>query len=116
MSGIIIFWLVIVMVAALLFWVLGSIALRLIGFLATAGGLLNLLLMTGATGTFTLSSAAASLLGGLVIGPLLWIAGHWLFALKHHHFKSPLAQRAIQQPFHGRLDPTHNWGIRTFNQ
>ncbi len=113
MSGTIIFWLVIVIVAALLIWLLGSIALRLIGILATAGGLLNLLMTAG---TFTLNSAAASLLGGLVIGPLLWLAGHWLFALKHHHFKSPLAQRAIQQPFHGRLDPTRSWGIRTFNQ
>ena len=73
MSGTIIFWLVIVIVAALLIWLLGSIALRLIGILATAGGLLNLL-MTATTGTFTLNSAAASLLGGLVIGPLLWLA------------------------------------------
>lgn len=46
----------------------------------------------------------------LVVGVLLWLAGHWHYSLRHHEYMSPLAQRLLQQIFPRRLDPTRGWG------
>lgn len=45
----------------------------------------------------------------LAVGVLLWLVGHWHYALRHHVYKSPLAQRLFQQLLPHRLDPTHGW-------
>ncbi len=110
MTGTIIIWLVIAILAAIAIWLVGSIALRLIGLIVTASSLLDLGI-TASTGHFTSASGAS--IAGLLAGPALWLGGNWLSAFKHHHYKSPLAQRTIAIPFSGRLDPTRKWGIRT---
>ena len=46
----------------------------------------------------------------LAIGVLFWLVGHWHYALRHHVYKSPLAQRIFQQLLPRRLDPTRGWG------
>lgn len=45
----------------------------------------------------------------LAVGVLLSFAGHWHYALRHHVYKSPLAQRIFQQALPARLDPTRGW-------
>jgi hypothetical protein len=65
-------------------WLFGSIVLRAGGVVLAVGGLLS----TAMTGSPAM--AAASLLGALA-----WLAGHWLFALRHHYFHSPLARRVF---------------------
>jgi hypothetical protein len=80
---------------ALGFWMLGGIVLRVGGALVVAGGLLS----TAATG-----SPAAALL--TVLGGLAWLAGQWLFAVRHKYFKSPLAHRVFHDILPPQLDPT----------
>jgi hypothetical protein len=53
-------------------------------------------------------------LGGLlgaVLGLGVWLAGHWLYGVRHHHFASPLARRLFYQTPLRRIDPTDGWGI-----
>jgi len=83
-------------------WLFGGVALRVGGALLAAVGLLN----TAMTG-----SLSAALLA--VIGALAWLAGQWLFAVRHHYFRSPLARRVFLETLPGWLDPTRPWGIRT---
>ena len=92
-------WLATGALVALGFWLLGGMVLRVGGVLLVVGGLLS----TAATG-----SPAGALLA--VLGGLAWLGGHWLFAVRHHYFGSPLARRvfvALPRP----LDPTRRWGI-----
>lgn len=56
-------------------------------------------------------SLSAALLA--VIGVLAWLAGQWLFAVRHHYFRSPLARRVFLETLLRRLDPTRRWGIGT---
>jgi hypothetical protein len=86
--------------AAMVLWLTSGILLRAGGLLLTFGGLL----ITASTGAPTM--AAASILGGLA-----WLAGHWLFALRHHYFRSPLARRIFLQALPAPLDPTRGWGL-----
>jgi hypothetical protein len=81
-------------------WLLGGIVLRVGGVLLVAGGLLS----TAITG-----SPAAALLA--VTGSLAWLAGQWLFAVRHHFFGSPLARRVFHEALPRQLDPTRAWGI-----
>ncbi len=74
--------------------------LRIGGLLLAASGLLS----TAVTG-----SPSTALL--TVIGAIAWLAGHWLFALRHHYYASSLAQRIFLQIMPPRLDPTRAWGI-----
>lgn len=85
---------------ALGLWLLGGIVLRVGGILLVAVGLLS----TAATGS--LSAALATMLGGLA-----WLAGQWLFGLRHHYFSSPLARRVFHEALPWQLDPTRGWGI-----
>jgi hypothetical protein len=81
-------------------WVLGGFLLRLIGYtLALAGA-----------GVAALTGNAN---GALVfaIGIALWLAGHWLYALRHHEYKSPLAGYLFMRWVPGWLDPTRGWAI-----
>jgi len=52
------------------------------------------------------AAALATLIGGLA-----WLAGHWLFAARHHYFGSPLARRIFLEALPRPLDPTMRWGI-----
>jgi len=92
--GTIVFWAVIAIVAAAAVWLVGSFALRVIGLIVIAASLLSLGVTAG-TGHFTAASGAS--LGGLCLGPALWLAGHWLYAFKRQYYKSPFAQRAPVQ-------------------
>jgi hypothetical protein len=79
-------------------WLVGSFALRVAGTLLVLSGLLG---------------AARGYWGGLVVaafGVVIWLAGHWLFAIRHHYIKSPLARRLLLQTPLRRIDPTRGWG------
>jgi hypothetical protein len=85
--------------AALALWLFGSTALRIGGAALSVSGLVS----TVVTGSPAM--AVASLLGVLA-----WLAGHWLFALRHHYFCSPLARRIFTDAL-TLLNPTRRWGI-----
>jgi hypothetical protein len=92
-----------VLLVLLAFWVLGGVVLRLVGWALVLLAVFGLVLPpSGDAGT------AAML---LLVGAVCWLAGHWHFALRHHTYKSPLAQRVFLQLLPRRLDPTRNWGI-----
>jgi hypothetical protein len=77
-------------------WTLGGLLLRL-------GGLTTMLI--GLTHPAGLALAA--------VGSLAWLAGHWLYGLRHHAYKSPLARRIYLQLLPTRLDPTRHWTFPT---
>jgi len=83
-------------------WMLGGLLLRITGLLLCAAGLLN---------TAVAGSPWTALLA--VFGAVVWLAGHWLFALRHHYYASPLARRVFLQFLPSRLDPTKGWGFPT---
>ncbi|HEX3391581.1 MAG TPA: hypothetical protein VHS55_03370 [Solirubrobacteraceae bacterium] len=85
---------------ALGFWLLGGVVLRVGGALLAFGGLL----CTAMTG-----SPSAALL--TVLGALAWLAGHWLYAVRHHEYASPLARRIFNQALPRTLNATRRWGI-----
>jgi hypothetical protein len=82
-------------------WWLGSVVLRL-------GGLL-----IGLAGLFGAATGQPAGLLVAAIGALAWVGGHWLYAFKHHHFRSGLAGRLFASPILARLDPTRGWGVAT---
>lgn len=84
---------------ALGIWLLAGIVLRVGGILFAIGGLVS----TAATGSPTMAIAA-------ILGTLAWLAGHWLFALRHHYFRSPLARRVFLEVV-PQLNPTRRWGV-----
>jgi hypothetical protein len=88
----------IAVVAILGFWIAGGALLRSGGILVALFGVLV--------------PAVDHSLAGIVllaVGAVLWLVGHWHYALRHHVYKSPLAQRVFQQLFPRRLDPTRGW-------
>jgi hypothetical protein len=82
-------------------WFLGGVLLRAAGCLIHLLGALALVLGNG---------AVAGLVS-LAVGALLWLAAHWLFALRHHVYASPLAQRIFVQLLPRALDPTRKWSV-----
>jgi len=80
------------------FWIAGGVLLRLGGVLVELFGVLTLAIDHSLVGIILLA-----------VGVLLWLAGHWHYALRHHVYKSPLAQRIFQQFLPDRLDPTRGW-------
>jgi len=95
--------------AAILFLV-GLLALWLLGgFVARVGGLL---LVFAGTANLALSPqmGAAVLIG---IGALMWLLGHWHYALRHQAYKSPLARQIFCRWAPTWLDPTRNWAVPT---
>jgi hypothetical protein len=86
--------------AALAAWVIGGWVLRTGGAFLALGGLL----CTADTGSLTM--AVATLLGSAA-----WLAGHWLYAVRHHYFRTPLARRVFMDALPSRLDPTRGWGV-----
>jgi len=81
-------------------WLFGGWVLRACGGLLAVGGLGSTAL-TGSPGM-----AIAAILGGVA-----WLAGQWLFGLRHHYYRSPLARRVFLQWLPVRFDPTRGWGV-----
>lgn len=90
---------------ALAVWLLGGLVLRVAGAVLGAGGLLGTA-MTGSPGM-----AVAAILGGMA-----WLGGQWLFAVRHHYFRSPLARRIVLRVLPAAFDPTHGWGVPSVSQ
>ncbi|MGW4719913.1 hypothetical protein [Nocardia sp. NPDC004260] len=70
------------------------------------------------TGLLLVVAGAGYMVGGLArgaamaaVGLLLWLAGHWLFAYKHHVWRSGLPQRLFVIRRLRRLDPTRGWVV-----
>lgn len=80
-------------------WLFGGALLRTGGALLVVGGLLG----TGATGSLGMAALGLA-------GVLAWLAGHWLFAVRYHYFRSPLARRLFNDAL-PVLNPTRRWGI-----
>jgi len=80
------------------FWIAGGLLLRFGGLVVAIFGVLVLAVDQNLAGIILLAG-----------GVLLWLVGHWHYALRHHVYKSPLAQRIFQQLLPGRLDPTRGW-------
>jgi hypothetical protein len=91
------FWLI---VALLVFWLLGGILARLGGLLLVFAGIANFALVT---------NGSALLL--IAMGALIWLAGHGHFALRHHEYKSPLARYVFCRWAPSWADPTRNWAV-----
>jgi len=81
------------------FWVFGGVVLRVVGVIFVIAGVANLLFLGD---PFALVVA--------VLGFVMWLAGHWHLALRHHEYKSPLARRIFLQVLPPRYDPTRHWG------
>lgn len=90
----------IAIIAAVGLWILGGVFLRV-------GGVI--LAFVGAVSLITLGDPFALFL--ILIGLVLWLAGHWHFAMRHHEYKSPLAQRIFLQVLPPRYDPTRRWAM-----
>lgn len=75
-------------------WLLGSPLLRFAGVLLVLAGLV----------ATVLGNLAG--LGAVAIGAVLWLAGQWLYGLRHHACASPLARRLFQHTPLRHLDPT----------
>lgn len=88
------------LLGSVLLWVLVGLALRLFGLLLFFAGLLQIGLGTN-IGDGILAAAA---------GGLLWLLGHWHFALRHQEFKSPMARHLFAR-LPASLNPVRSWGI-----
>jgi hypothetical protein len=84
----------------LVLWLLGGVFLRIGGLLLVLAGGFGLGLQHDPNGILVLA-----------IGTLLWLAGHWHYALRHHEYKSPLAGYVFLRWAPGWLDPTRDWAI-----
>ena len=89
--------LAIVALGLLFVWVLGGLLLRLSGLVLALGG----------AGLVALSGNANGILA-FAIGAALWLAGHWLYALRHGQYKSPLAGFLFCRCAPAWLDPTRD--------
>jgi hypothetical protein len=81
-------------------WLLGGVLLRIGGLLLVLAGGLGVGLQRNASGVLVLA-----------IGALLWLAGHWHYALRHHEYKSPLAGYVFMSWAPSWLDPTRDWAL-----
>lgn len=66
-------------------WTLGSRTLRILGGLLAIAALAEL-----ALGHWPLASTLT-----LVLGVAAWLAGHLLYAYRHHHYATTLAERVL---------------------
>jgi hypothetical protein len=92
--------LALILATLILGWIAAGVLLRAAGLLTLAVGL----------------ALAPSHPAGLVLaalGTVLWLTGHWLYALRHHAYKSPLARRIYLGLLPRRFDPTRDWTIPT---
>lgn len=78
-------------------WVLGGLLLRLSGLVLALAGTAVIALSGDANGIFVFA-----------IGAALWLAGNWLYALRHGQYKSPLAGFLFCRCAPAWLDPTRD--------
>jgi hypothetical protein len=81
-------------------WLFGGVVLRVGGAALALSGV-ALAALTGSVGM-----ALAAILGGLA-----WLAGQWLFGVRHHYYRSALARRVFLEWLPARFDPTRRWGV-----
>jgi sulfite exporter TauE/SafE len=93
--------LALLVVGLIVAWLTAGIVLRVAGLAVATTGLL-----------LALSRHPIGLLIA-ALGGLLWAAGHWHYALRHHTYKSPLARRLFLDLLPEQLDPTRHWAIPT---
>ncbi len=79
-------------------WLVGGVLLRVGGLLLVVGGVLAVAV---AGDVYGLPVAA--------LGALLWLAGHWHYALRHQELKSPFARQVFCRWAPAWLDPTRGW-------
>lgn len=79
-------------------WLLGGIALRILGAVVVFGGIVNA------------TQGEGWGLGVMLSGGVLWLAGHWHFALRHRYWKSPLAE-SIARRLPLVPNPAAGWGV-----
>lgn len=91
------FWL---LVGLLGLWLLGGLLARLVGLLLVFAGLASLALSP---------QFEAALL--IATGALVWLLGHWHYALRHQRYRSPLARHLFCRWAPAWLDPTHRWAL-----
>lgn len=77
-----------------------GVAIVLLAGLWLFGGLLArgigaLLVFAGAIGIATTGDSNGLVV--LALGAILWLAGHWHYALRHEEFKSSFAQRLLSR-------------------
>ncbi len=103
MSGLVRFgaWAVVIVVG---FWQFGGLLLRAGGALLLAAGLFI------AASTISLAAAVIAALGGIA-----WLSGHWLFALRNHYYRSPLARRMFLAACRGALTQPDARACPTFH-
>jgi hypothetical protein len=89
--------LAIVALGLICLWVFGGLLLRLSGLILSLAG----------AGVVALSGNANGILV-FAIGAVLWLAGHWLYALRHGQYKSPLAELLFCRCAPACLDPTRD--------
>lgn len=94
-------WLATGVLVAIGVWTLGGVVLRVGGALLAVGGLV----ITAATGAPETALATAA-------GGLAWLAGHWLYAVRHHEYASPLARRVFNHMLPRTLNAARRWGVR----
>jgi hypothetical protein len=81
-------------------WLLGGLLLRIGGAVLALAGVAGLAL-----------AGDAWALVCVAIGAVLWLAGHWHYALRHHEYKSPLARHLFCRWAPRWLDPTRDWTL-----
>jgi hypothetical protein len=99
---------VLILLGALLAWKIGSVVLRVTGALIVVAGLAGI--ATDESGGLFLASLV------VLLGSVLWLAGHWLFAFRHHVYRSSLAQQIFLRALPRWLDPTRNWGVHAIER
>ncbi|HEY1357039.1 MAG TPA: hypothetical protein VGF21_01925 [Thermoleophilaceae bacterium] len=83
-------------------WLLGGIILRLGGVFLTL-----LVLFSVVSGAFNeIHADTPYVVLWLLVGVVMWLAGHWHFAVRHGNVKSPLADIILAKS-PGWLDPLH---------
>lgn len=82
----------------LVIWWVGGVAMRICGLLLMLAGGDGLVLQQDPNSLFPLT-----------MGLLLWLTGHWHYALRHQEYKSPLARRIFGRWAPEWLDPTARW-------
>lgn len=90
--------LALVLVGLLAAFVFGGIILRTIGWLLILAGLI-----AGVT-----TGNLWALILPLAAGAMLWLAGQYHFAVRHHYYRSAVAATVLRR-LPTRIEPTHNW-------
>ncbi len=84
----------------LVLWPFGGLVARVGGLVLLFVGVVNL--------------ALGPRVGGVALtgaGAVIWLFGHWHYALRHHAYKSPLARYVFSCWAPGWLDATRNWAV-----